>query len=82
MNVALLSNNLLQDLEKQLSILSKLSFLEQLDLFGNPVSKEQCYRLRIIGRMPQLKILDRHGIIISNYLTRKASIRKINEKMV
>jgi hypothetical protein len=35
-----------------LEFLSKFSFLEQLDLFGNPLAEEPDYRLRIIHAMP------------------------------
>ena len=60
--ILLLSNNQLKDLDHILSLLAKLTFLEQLDLTGNPVAEEPRYRLRIIQHMPKLKVLDRHGI--------------------
>lgn len=61
LEVLLLSNNQLKDLDHLLAILSKLTFVEQLALNGNPVAEEPKYRLRIIAQMPKLKILDRHG---------------------
>ena len=57
----LVSDNQLKDLDYQLAILHKLTFLEQLDLFGNPVAEEPNYRLRVISAMPKIKILDRHS---------------------
>jgi len=62
--VLLFSNNQLKDLNHLLSILSKLTFLKQLALDGNPVAEEPKYRLRIIAQMPKLHVLDRHGIYI------------------
>ncbi|CDW81373.1 leucine rich repeat family protein [Stylonychia lemnae] len=58
----LLSNNRLRNLDKFITFLSKFAFLDQLDLFGNPLSEEPDYRLKIIYAMPQIKILDRHPI--------------------
>ena len=62
LQILLLSKNQLKDLDHLLSVLSKLSFLEQLELDGNPVAEEPRYRLRIIQQIPKLKILDRHGM--------------------
>ena len=45
-----------------LEFLSRFAFLEQLDLFGNPLAEEPDYRLKIIKAMPQIKILDRHKV--------------------
>ena len=45
-----------------LEYLSRFAFLEQLDLFGNPLAEEPDYRLKIIKAMPQIKILDRHKV--------------------
>ena len=59
--ILLLSHNQLKDLDYLLGILSKLTFLEQLALDGNPVAEEPKYRLRVISQIPKLKILDRHG---------------------
>jgi Leucine-rich repeat (LRR) protein len=63
-NVLLAANNQLRDLGKFLEFLSKFSFLEQLDLFGNPLAEEPDYRLRIIQAMPQITILDRHKVTL------------------
>lgn len=48
----LLSNNRLRNLDKFITFLSKFAFLDQLDLFGNPLSEEPDYRLKIIYAMP------------------------------
>ena len=57
----LISDNELKDLEKVLSDISKLTFLNQVDLFNNPIAEEPNYRLRVIARMRNIKILDRHS---------------------
>ncbi len=44
--------------------MENFAFLEQLDLFGNPLAEEPDYRLRIIYHMPQIKILDRHMVTL------------------
>ena len=62
LNVLLIANNQLRDLDVFLEFLSKFAFLEQLDLFGNPLAEEPDYRLKIIKYMPQIKILDRHKV--------------------
>ena len=53
---------MLRDLDVFLEFLQKFSFLEQLDLFGNPLAEEPDYRLKIIRAMPQIQILDRHKV--------------------
>lgn len=58
----LIGDNQLRDLDVFLEFLSRFAFLEQLDLFGNPLAEEPDYRLKIIKAMPQIKILDRHKV--------------------
>lgn len=48
LNVLLVGNNRLRDLDRFLEFLRKFAFLEQLDLFGNPLAEEPDYRLKII----------------------------------
>ena len=62
MQVLLIGDNQLRDLDVFLEFLSRFAFLEQLDLFGNPLAEEPDYRLKIIKAMPQIKILDRHKV--------------------
>ena len=62
LNVLLIADNQLRDLDVFLEFLSRFAFLEQLDLFGNPLAEEPDYRLKIIKTMPQIKILDRHKV--------------------
>ncbi|GIL59679.1 hypothetical protein Vafri_14415 [Volvox africanus] len=57
-----LSNNQLRDLEKQIKVLEKFKFLQELNLKGNPMCEEPDYRLIVIHRMPGLKVLDQHAI--------------------
>jgi Ran GTPase-activating protein (RanGAP) involved in mRNA processing and transport len=58
----LIGGNRLRDLDKFLLFLKKFAFLKQVDLFGNPISEEPEYRLKLIYYMPQLEVLDRHPI--------------------
>ena len=60
--VLFLNNNKLRNLDKTLSIMKNLSFLENLNLNGNPVAEEPEYRSRVIFFIPTLEILDRHKV--------------------
>jgi Leucine-rich repeat (LRR) protein len=58
-----LYNNKLQDLHTNLKILSTHNqYLEDLDLFGNPLAEEENYRLYVIKALPSLLVLDRHVV--------------------
>lgn len=48
----LIGNNKLRNLDKFLAFIMKFAFLEQLDLFGNPLAEEPDYRMKIIYNMP------------------------------
>lgn len=60
----LASNNQIRNLDKQLLVLEKASFLKNLDLFGNPLAEEPDYRLRLIYKAPQIVLLDRLGVTL------------------
>lgn len=62
LRVLLASGNQLRNLDKQLATLSRFAFLKKLDLFDNPVAEEPDYRLRLIYRVPQVDILDKHAV--------------------
>lgn len=62
LKVLFLDNNKLRKLDKQLDFLRKLPFLENLNLFGNPLAEEPEYRYRVIYNLASLDILDRHKI--------------------
>lgn len=47
------------------------AFLQQLDLFGNPLAEEPDYRLKIIYLMPQIKTLDRHVVTVQERIKAK-----------
>ena len=64
MQVLLVGDNQLRDLDKFIEFLQNFAFLEQLDLFGNPLAEEPDYRFRLIHAMPQIKILDRHMVTL------------------
>ncbi|KAL3668966.1 hypothetical protein V7S43_006254 [Phytophthora oleae] len=57
-----LYDNKLKDLQGTLEVLSRLSRLRDLDLFGNAVVEEENYRLQVIRSIPSLDVLDRHVI--------------------
>ncbi|KAE8969429.1 hypothetical protein PR003_g27226 [Phytophthora rubi] len=57
-----LYDNKLKDLQGTLDVLSRLSHLRDLDLFGNAVMEEENYRLQVIRALPSLDVLDRHVI--------------------
>jgi len=57
-----LSNNNLRDLQKVLSRLEHMRFMEQLELKGNPCCEEPDYRLHVLNKIPSLKVLDSHEI--------------------
>jgi len=52
LDTLLISSNRLRNLDKFITFLSKFAFLEQLDLFGNPLAEEPDYRMKIIYAMP------------------------------
>ena len=57
-----LGNNRLKDLSKQVAVLSKLLYLRNLNLKGNPLCEEPDYRLFVIHSLPGLETLDMHTI--------------------
>ena len=61
LNVLFLNDNKLRNLDVNIQFLKNFSFLENLNLFGNPLSEEPEYRPRIIFALPSLKIFDRHS---------------------
>ena len=52
LEVLLLGNNRLRDLDKFLVQLTKFQYMQQLDLFGNPLAEEPDYRMKIVYMMP------------------------------
>ena len=61
----------MRDLDRFLLQLTKFAFLQQLDLFGNPLAEEPDYRLKIIYLMPQIKTLDRHIVTVAERIKAK-----------
>lgn len=57
-----LYDNKLKDLHGTLHVLSRLSHLRDLDLFGNTIAEEEHYRLQVIRAIPSLDVLDRHVV--------------------
>jgi len=61
----------LRDLDRFLVQLTKFAFLQQLDLFGNPLAEEPDYRMKLVYLMPQIKTLDRHIVTVAERIKAK-----------
>ena len=59
--VLYVNDNKLRNLDKNLNILRPLSFLKNLNMFGNPLAEEPEYRSRVIVALPSVEDLDRHS---------------------
>ena len=57
-----LNQNSLTDIEEVISELRHLRNLQYLDLFDNPITQEDNYRLRMIGELPWVQVLDKHKV--------------------
>ena len=57
-----LNDNLLDDIDNVLTELRPCHHLNSLDLFNNPVAQEDTYRLKVIGELPWVQVLDRHEV--------------------
>lgn len=62
LNTITLNGNKLDDLENVIEELRPMRNLQVLDLFDNPLAQEDNYRLRMIGELDTLTVLDRHAI--------------------
>ena len=62
LTVLTLSNNRLRDLDETLHWIGHLKYLQHLDLFGNSITEESKYRLRVLWQFPKLEILDQHVV--------------------
>lgn len=71
LDTLLLGNNQLRDLDRFLVQLTKFAFLQQLDLFGNPLAEEPDYRMKLVYLMPQIKTLDRHMVTVAERIKAK-----------
>lgn len=80
LQVLLAADNQLRDLEKFIDFLQGFAFLEQLDLFGNPLAEEPDYRLRLIHAMPQIKVLDRHMVTLPERQKAEKLAQETNKK--
>jgi hypothetical protein len=76
-----LNNNQLMSLDEVLIELKYLKSLKSLDLFDNPISQEDNYRLLVISEMPWLHSLDRKTITKSEFKESKKlklKLKKLN----
>lgn len=74
-----LSKNKLDDLENVLEELRPMNHLTSLDLFENPIAQEDNYRLRVIGELSTLTMLDRHEITAEEREEAKAFMKKMKK---
>lgn len=73
LNTLFVDNNKLSNLEEELKYLLRLPFLENLNLFNNPLSEEPQYRNRVIYNIQSVRILDRH-VVTDNEKTKADKI--------
>ncbi|XP_072431046.1 leucine-rich repeat-containing protein 72 isoform X1 [Chiloscyllium punctatum] len=62
LQILMLQNNWLHKVEKVISEFKKLRWLHTLNLFNNPLTQEQDYRLYVIYHVPSVQLLDRQLI--------------------
>ncbi|XP_059497668.1 leucine-rich repeat-containing protein 72 [Stegostoma tigrinum] len=62
LQILMLQNNWLHKMEKVVSEFKKLRWLHTLNLFNNPLTQEQDYRLYVIYHVPSVQLLDRQLI--------------------
>ncbi len=74
-----LNDNKLDDLENIITELKPMNHLKNLDLFGNPIAQEDNYRLRMIGELSTLRMLDRHEITAEERAAAKAFLKKMKK---
>ena len=74
-----LSRNLLTDLTGTCYVLKYLRNLRSLDLNDNPISKEDNYRLRVIGELPTLETFDRKKVTDEERKAAKALVKKLSK---
>eukprot|EP00002_Diphylleia_rotans_P014624 TRINITY_DN2849_c0_g1_i11.p1 TRINITY_DN2849_c0_g1~~TRINITY_DN2849_c0_g1_i11.p1 ORF type:complete len:248 (-),score=45.43 TRINITY_DN2849_c0_g1_i11:847-1590(-) len=60
--VLLLQGNRIRDLEETIIHLRQLQYVQELNLFDNPIHEETDYRITVIYNMPSLRTLDRHEV--------------------
>ncbi|XP_072910223.1 leucine-rich repeat-containing protein 72 isoform X2 [Hemitrygon akajei] len=63
LEILMLHNNWLTKLEKVIAELKKLMWLHTLNLFNNPLTQDQDYRLYVIYHLPSVQLLDRKYIL-------------------
>jgi hypothetical protein len=76
-----LNNNLLNSLSNVLEELRVLKHLKYLDLFNNPISQEDNYRLLVLAELPWLESLDRIPVTqkeITSAKKLKIKLKKLN----
>lgn len=74
-----LNNNLLIDIDNTVFVLKYLRNLQTLDLFENPIAKEDNYRLRVIGELPNLTTLDRRKITDDERVEARELLKKLSK---
>jgi hypothetical protein len=73
-----LNDNLLDNLTDTIESLKCLKHLKSLDLFGNPISQEDNYRLIVLSELTWLEILDRTPVTVSELKDAKKLKKRLN----
>lgn len=74
-----LNQNQLTDIDEVLSELRHLRNIQYLDLFDNPITQEDNYRLRVIGELPWVQTLDKHEVTQEEHQLAKKVLKKIQK---
>lgn len=74
-----LGSNQLNDLTGTCYVLKHLRNLRNLDLNDNPISKEDNYRLRVIGELPTLETFDKKKVTEDERRAAKVLLKKLSK---
>jgi hypothetical protein len=72
-----LNQNLLTDIEEVIVELRHLRNITYLDLFENPITQEDNYRLRLVAELPWVQVLDKHEVTEEERKQAKKVLKKI-----
>jgi len=62
LKVLMLQNNQLANLKEAMNELKTINTLQKLNLFGNPISFDEGYRLYVVFSLPSVQMLDRSSV--------------------
>ena len=79
LNQLTLYNNQLEGLDNVIKELKGLRYLTVLDLYGNPISQEDNYRLRVLAELTTLDTFDKHKITDEERIQAKILKKKLDK---